>query len=44
MATMATRKHITIRDDQADAVDDENLNLSRFVQDALDERLDEVEA
>ena len=34
---MATRKHISIRDDQAELVEEENLNLSRFVQDKLDE-------
>jgi len=32
------RKTITIREEQAEWIDEDNLNLSRFVQDKLDER------
>ncbi|WP_458206547.1 hypothetical protein [Haladaptatus sp. NG-SE-30] len=40
---MATRKNITIRDDQEEWVQDNHLNLSRFVQDKLDELIEERE-
>ncbi|WP_256388578.1 hypothetical protein [Haladaptatus sp. W1] len=38
---MATRKNITIRDDQEEWVQDNHLNLSRFVQDKLDELIED---
>lgn len=34
------RKNITIRQDQAEWIDENHLNLSRFVQDKLDELMD----
>ena len=40
---VATRKNITIRDDQEEWVQDNHLNLSRFVQDKLDELIKERE-
>ena len=30
-------KHITVREDQSDEIDERNLNLSGFVRDRLDE-------
>jgi post-segregation antitoxin (ccd killing protein) len=38
---VAQRKNITIRDDQEEWIQDNHLNLSRFVQDALDEMIEE---
>ncbi|WP_256562732.1 hypothetical protein [Halomarina pelagica] len=38
---MATRKNITVRDDQAEWILENHLNLSRFVQDKLDELIEE---
>lgn len=38
---MVTRKNISIRDDQAEWIEDQHLNLSRFVQDKLDELIEE---
>lgn len=35
------RKNITIREDQAEWVAENHLNLSRFVQDKLDELMDD---
>jgi post-segregation antitoxin (ccd killing protein) len=35
------RKNITIRDDQEEWIQNNHLNLSRFVQDALDELIEE---
>lgn len=35
------RTHISIRADQKEMVDDENLNLSGFVRDRLDEWMEE---
>ena len=34
------RKNITIREDQAEWIESNHLNLSRFVQDELDELMD----
>jgi hypothetical protein len=41
MATMTTsvRKHITVKERHEDWVDENNINLSRFVQDAIDDEL-----
>ena len=38
---MARRKNITIRDDQEEWIQDNYLNLSGFVQDQLDELIEE---
>ncbi|WP_411800239.1 hypothetical protein [Halonotius sp. F2-221B] len=38
---MATRKNISIRDDQAKWVEENHLNLSSFVQEKLDELIEE---
>ncbi|WP_267195316.1 MULTISPECIES: hypothetical protein [Halobacteriales] len=38
---MATRKNITVRDDQEEWIQENHLNLSRFVQDKLDELIEE---
>ena len=38
---MAKRKNISIRDDQAEWVEDNHLNLSSFVQEKLDELIEE---
>ena len=35
------RKNITIREDQAEWIDENYLNLSQFVQSKLDERMDD---
>lgn len=35
------RKNITIRKDQEEWINDHHLNLSRFVQDELDELIDD---
>jgi uncharacterized protein YqfB (UPF0267 family) len=35
------RKSITIRDDHEEWIQDNHLNLSRFVQDQLDELIEE---
>ena len=40
---MAKRKNISIRDDQEKWVQENHLNLSRFVQDKLDELIEERE-
>lgn len=40
---MATRKNITVRDDQEEWIQENHLNLSRFVQDKLDELIEERE-
>ncbi|WP_269090097.1 hypothetical protein [Salinigranum halophilum] len=40
---MATRKNISIRDDQAEWVEDNYLDLSSFVQEKLDELIEERE-
>lgn len=40
---VATRKNISIRDDQAEWVEDNHLNLSSFVQEKLDELIEERE-
>lgn len=37
---MAKRKNITIREDQAEWIDENHLNLSRFVQDQLDDLIE----
>ena len=34
-------KHISIREDQKEWIEENHLNLSRFVQDKLDEAIDE---
>ncbi|WP_458190487.1 hypothetical protein [Haladaptatus sp. NG-WS-4] len=38
---MATRKTISIRDDQEEWIQDNHLNLSSFVQAKLDEHIEE---
>ena len=38
---VATRKNITVRDDQEKWIQENHLNLSRFVQDKLDELIEE---
>lgn len=38
---MATRKNISIRDDQAKWIQENHLNLSSFVQEKLDELIEE---
>jgi hypothetical protein len=38
---VATRKNITIREDQEEWIQENHLNLSRFVQDKLDELMEE---
>jgi hypothetical protein len=40
---VVTRKNISIRDDQAEWVEDNHLNLSSFVQEKLDEPIEERE-
>lgn len=40
---MATRKNITVRDDQEEWIQENHLNLSRFVQDKLDELIEQRE-
>jgi hypothetical protein len=40
-ACVVTRKNITIREDQEEWVQENHLNLSRFVQDKLDELIEE---
>ena len=37
------RKNITIRKDQSEWVDEAGVNLSRFVQEAIDERMEPTE-
>jgi len=43
MCGMATRKNISIRDYQAEWGEDNHLNLSSFVQEKLDELIEERE-
>ncbi|WP_267195326.1 hypothetical protein [Halegenticoccus tardaugens] len=38
---MAKRKNISIRDDQEEWIQENYLNLSRFVQDKLDDLIEE---
>ena len=38
---MATRKNISIRDDQAEWIQENHLNLSSFVQEKLDDLIEE---
>jgi len=38
---VATHKNITVRDDQEEWIQENHLNLSRFVQDKLDELIEE---
>ncbi|MFB9808748.1 hypothetical protein ACFFQF_28070 [Haladaptatus pallidirubidus] len=38
---MATRKNISIRDDQAEWIQENHLSLSAFVQEKLDELIEE---
>jgi len=38
---VATRKNISIRDDQAEWVEENHLNLSSFVQEKIDELIEE---
>jgi hypothetical protein len=38
---VATRKNITIRDDQEEWIQDNHLNLSSFIQEKLDELIEE---
>jgi hypothetical protein len=38
---VATRKNITVREDQEEWIQENHLNLSRFVQDKLDELIEE---
>ena len=38
---VTTRKNISIRDDQAEWVEENHLNLSSFVQEKLDELIEE---
>ncbi|WP_255679381.1 hypothetical protein [Haladaptatus salinisoli] len=38
---MAKRKNISIREDQAEWIQENYINLSRFVQDKLDEHIEE---
>ncbi|MFC3956810.1 hypothetical protein [Halovivax cerinus] len=38
---MAKRKNISIRDDQEEWIQENHLNLSRFVQDKLDDLIEE---
>ncbi len=40
---VVTRKNITVRDDQEEWIQENHLNLSRFVQDKLDELIGERE-
>lgn len=40
---VATQKTISIRDDQAEWIDDNYLSLSQFVQDKLDEHIEQSE-
>ncbi len=40
---VAKRKNITVRDDQEEWIQENHLNLSRFVQDKLDELIEERE-
>jgi len=40
---VAKQKSITIRDDQEEWVQENHLNLSKFVQDKLDELIEERE-
>lgn len=41
--TTVKRKTITIREDQHEWIEDQHLNLSSFVQDKLDELIEERE-
>jgi len=41
---VATRKNISIRDDQEEWIQDNHLNLSSFVQEKLDELIEERES
>jgi len=41
LCDVATRKNISIRDDQAEWVEENHLNLSSFVQEKLDELIEE---
>ena len=41
---VATRKTISIRDDQEEWIQDNHLNLSSFVQEKLDELIEERES
>lgn len=43
MCAMATRKNISIRDDQEEWIQEHHLNLSSFVQEKLDELIEERE-
>ena len=38
---MATRKNITVRDDQEEWIQENHLSLSSFVQEKLDELIEE---
>lgn len=38
---MTTQKSISLRDDQVEWIDENHLNLSRFVQDKLDEQMND---
>ncbi|WP_343749346.1 hypothetical protein [Halarchaeum salinum] len=38
---MATRKNISIRDDQAEWIQENHLSLSSFVQEKLDDLIEE---
>ena len=40
---VATRKNITVRDDQEEWIQNNHLNLSSFVQEKLDELIEERE-
>ena len=40
---MTTRKNISIRDDQEEWIQENHLNLSSFVQEKLDELIEERE-
>ena len=42
-AYVVRRKNITIREDQAEWVEENHLNLSSFVRDKLDELIEERE-
>jgi len=41
---VATRKTISIRDDQEEWIQDNHLNLSSFIQEKLDELIEERES
>jgi len=42
--SVTTRKNISIRDDQEEWIQDNHLNLSSFVQEKLDELIEERES